>query len=327
MRGLQAPPKQETPSRLVARLLMLIILVGVVGLLVYTAVTNQRIDLVEDIRTSGLELDDPAEVNGVTVNVEDDGGSGTPVVILHGVDIAGTLNLEPLAESLSDAYRPVRIDLPGFGYSDRIPIESYAHTTAGMADTVSAIIGERFSTRVVVVGAGFGGEVAAELAHSHPDLVLGAVMVDVDFWSPANSIERTLERLPWIGKTATYTWETGGQFALDNWSPYCEEGGWCPSSEEESLRAFIVEIADTTVSLHEFLRTEDAALASANLEDITVPLAYVWSTEGVIEAETVDRVSDEAGEVVVVESATFQAHLEDYDSIAAGIEAVASGNQ
>lgn len=324
MKGLQAPPKEDTASRLASRFVVLILLVLGAGLVIYTAVTNQRIDLVEDVRTTGLDLDDPAEVNGVTINVENDGGSGTPVILLHDVDVAGSLPLGALADSLSGQYQPVRIDMPGFGYSDRVPRESYTHTAAGMADTLSSVIDDRFSSPVIVVGAGFGGEVAAELAHTYPDLIEGAVLVDVDFWSPDNSFERTLQRLPWIGKAATYTWETGGRFALDNWSPYCNMGGWCPTLDQASLRAFIVEIEDTTVSLHEFLRTRDAALASANLGDITVPVAYVWSTDGPVPDETVERMSDEISGLVVIESDSFQAHLEDFASIADAIASINS---
>lgn len=320
--SLQAPPKQDTPSRLVGRLLVLVLMAAAAAFVIYTAVTNQRIDLVEDIRTAGLDLDDPVEVNGVTINVTDDGGSGTPVVLLHDVDVTGGLTLGPLAESLVDDHRVVRVDMPGFGYSDRVPFETYAHTAAGMADIMSLVLEERFSSPVIVVGAGFGGEVAAELAYSYPDLVSGTVLVDADFWSSDRGFVHSLQTLPWIGKAATYTWETGGRFALDNWSPYCADGGWCPSVEQLSLRAFIVEIEDTTVSLHEFIRTRGAALAPANLDEITVPMAYVWSTDGDVPQDTVDRISDEASGVTVIESDSYQAHLEDFDSVVSAVDSL-----
>ncbi len=322
MKGLQPPPKEDAASRLVGRFLVLIIFLVGAGLVIYTAVTNQRVDLVEDVRTVGLDLDEPVEVNGLTINVADSGGTGTPVLFIHDVDVTGGLTLGPAAESL-DGYRTARVDLPGFGYSDRIPYESSLHTAAGMADTMSTVVNERFGSPVIVVGVGFGGQVAAELAYSYPELVEGTVLVDVDFWSSDNGFEGTLQRLPWIGKAATYTWLTGGRFALDNWSPHCEDGGWCPSPEQVSLRAFIVEIESTTDSLHEFLRTPEAALAPSHLDEIATPTAYVWSTDGDVDEDTVDRLTEEIPGLVVIESNSFQAQLEDFDSIDSAVAALA----
>lgn len=323
--SLQSPPKQDTPSRLVARLLVLLILAAAAGLVIYTAVTNQRVDLTEDVRVAGLELDNPSEVDGMRINVSEDSGGSTPVVFLHDVDVTGGVILEPVSESLDDGYHGVRIDLPGFGFSTRMPFETSRHTAAGMAETVSGVLTDRFASPVLVVGVGFGGEVAAELALTSPDQVAGLVMVDVDFDDP-DSTALFLERLPWIGKAATYTWETGGRFAVDNWAPYCSQDGWCPNQEQLGRRAAIITIEGTTESLHWFRRTPSAALAPANLEDIEVPVAYVWSTEGQVERDTVERIEDDVSEMTMITSDTFQAHLEDFDAISSALEAVDTGS-
>jgi pimeloyl-ACP methyl ester carboxylesterase len=320
MRGLQPPPKQDTPSRIAARLIGLVLLVAAAGTVIYTAVTNQNIDLVEDVRAAGLELDDPSEVAGLTVNVFEEAGDGVPVVFLHDTDPAGSLTLAPLAEALPDGYRSVRIDMPGFGYSERIPSEGPEHTAATMGENMAVVIEERFDIPVILVGVGFGGQVAAEAALAAPEALGGLVLVDVDF-DVGSSWLRLLETVPWVGKAATYTWETGGRFALDNWSPHCEEGGWCPTPDERAERTLIISIEDTTASLHGFLRTPPAALAPTNLEDISVPVAYVRSTEGDVTEETVDGLAEDLADLSVLESGTFQAHLEDHDTV---IEAIAS---
>lgn len=321
--SLQAPPKQDTPSRLVARMLVLLILAAGAGLVIYTAVTNQRVDLTEDIRAAGLELDNPSNVDGVRINVGEDPGGGVPVVFLHDVDVTGGMILQPVSESLGDTYRGVRIDLPGFGFSTRMPFETPRHTAARMAETVSLVLADRFDSPVLVVGVGFGGEVAADLALTYPDQVAGLVMVDVDFEDP-DTTSHFLERLPWIGKAATYTWETGGRFALDTWAPYCDQGGWCPDPEQLGQRAAAITIEGTTESLHWFRRTPSAALAPANLEDIGLPVAYVWSTEGPIERDTIESIEDDLPDLTLVTSETFQAHLEDFDAISSALAAVDS---
>lgn len=323
--SLQAPPKQDTPSRLVARMLVLLILAAGAGLVIYTAVTNQRVDLTEDIRAAGLELDNPSNVDGVRINVGEDPGGDVPVVFLHDVDVTGGMILQPVSESLGDTYRGVRVDLPGFGFSTRMPFETPRHTAARMAETVSLVLADRFDSPVLVVGVGFGGEVAADLALTYPDQVAGLVMVDLDFEDP-DSTSHFLERLPWIGKAATYTWETGGRFALDTWAPYCDQGGWCPDPEQLGRRAAVITIEGTTESLHWFRRTPSAALAPANLEDIEQPVAYVWSTEGPIERDTIESIEDDLPDMTLVTSETFQAHLEDFDAISSALAAVDSSN-
>lgn len=322
MKGLQPPPKEDTPSRIVGRFVMLILLAGASGVAIYTAVTNQRVDLTEDIRTVGLELEDPSEVGGLTINVREDPGGSTPVVLLHDADSSGGMILSDLSSSLGEGYRGVRIDFPGFGLSDRIPSIGPWYTAAGMADIISAVLESRFDTPVVIVGIGFGGEVGADLALTYPNLVSGLVMVDVVF-EPDSGFPLTLERLPWVGKAATYTWETGGRFALDTWAPYCETGGWCPTIDQLSQREFMIEIENTTDSFYSYLRTEAAALAPANLEDITIPVAYVWSSEGGVPEDAVDEMSEEIASFTMVESATFQAHLEDPAAVSSALAAVA----
>lgn len=324
MRGLEPPPKTETPSKLVARFLTLIILAAGAGIAVYTAVTNQAADIAEDIRPVNLDLEDTTVIDGLRTNVRVDEGGPTPVVILHDDDVTGGLILDRISNALDDEYHGVRLDLPGFGFSSRMPLEGSHHTVSGMAELIAPVLEDRFAGPVLVIGVGLGGEVAAELALTFAHLVDGFVMVDVDFWSDQSFIT-SLQSLPWLGKAAVYTWETGGRYGLTNWSPYCEEGGWCPTVEQASVRSVIVEVERTTDSFVAFRKTRDAALAPANLANISVPAAYVWSTAGEVGEGTIDRLAEEMPGIEIVESETFQAHLEDADTVAGALSMVASG--
>ena len=321
MRGLEAPPKTEKPSRLIARFITLLVFAGAAGIAIYTAVTNQNADLTEDIRPINLDLEDTTVIDGFRTNVREDEGGPLPVVLLHDVDVAGGLILDDLSAALPDDYHGVRIDLPGFGYSTRMPTEGPQHTAARMAERLAPVLRERFDGAVPIIGVGFGGEVAAELAYTFPELVQGVVMVDVDFWSDP-SFPESIQSLPWIGRAAAFTWGTGGRFALSHWSRYCEQGGWCPTAEEISLRSLIVEVVSTTDSLHAFMSTPDAALAPSNLDQIQVPMAYVWSTEGPVAEDTVNRLRQEIAGLALTESSTFQAHLEDPGTVAGALQSI-----
>lgn len=323
MKGLQPPPKEDTPSRVAARMIFLLVMLVGVGVVVYTAVTNQNADLTEDIRTAGLELDDPIDVSGITINVSRDGGQGAPVVFLHDVDVTGGLLLEGVSQSVGDSYRSYRLDMAGFGYSDRLPFDTQLHTAAGHAEILAEAIGQELGEPAILVGVGFGGKVAAEIAHSYPEHVAGVVLVDTDLSERFADRQRMLMKLPWVGKAATYTWETGGRFAQDDWSPYCELGGWCPSLEDIGRRNFIVTIENTTESLYRFSRTEEAALAPSNLTDISAPMVFVWSKKGPVEESVVHEIAGEIGSLTVLESDSYQAHLEDFVTVRSAIDAVA----
>lgn len=322
MRGLEAPPKTETPSRIVGRFVVLIILAAGAGIAIYTAVTNQNADLTEDLRPVNLDLDDTTVIDGFVTNVRVDEGGPTPVLILHDADITGGLTLDDLSAALPEGYHGVRIDLPGFGYSTRMPVEGPHHTVSGLAERLVPVLQERFGQPVQVIGVGLGGEVGAELALSHPELVSGLTMVDVDFWTEPG-FPHSLASLPWVGKAATYTWETGGRFALDTWAPHCAEGGWCPTAEELSIRSVMIEIERTTDSLHAFRSTHEAALAPSNLGQIVIPMTYVWSNRGRVGEATIERLTEAVPGLTVTESSTFQAHLEDPGTVVGAFAATA----
>lgn len=320
--SLRPPPKTESPSRIAARFLILIVLLAGVVLVIFTAATNQRADVSENRRLINLDLEDPIVVDGFIINAVSDPGGPEPVVLLHDFDATGSLILSDLSAALGASYHGVRLDLPGFGLSTRMPGDGPQHTVAGLAARMAPAIEDRFDSPVLIVGVGLGGEVGAELALNRPDLVAGLVMVDVDFWA-TDTFLVGLQRLPWFGKAATFTWETGGRYSLSNWSPHCEDGGWCPGPEELFNRETIVLVEGTTESLYGFRRTRPAASASANLTRIEPPVAYVWSSEGPVPESTLDRLRDEIVGLSVVTSDTFQAHLEDPAAVAAALEAVA----
>lgn len=322
--SLQKPPKADAPSRTVGRVLILLILAAIAGLIIYSAVTIQRADLTEDQRVEGLELEDTVTVDGIRLNIVADEGGPDPVVLLHDFDVTGGLILDDLSAALGEGYHGARIDLQGFGYSDRITSPGPGHTVAVMAQNLAAAIQERFGQAVPVIGVGLGGEVAAELAHTYPDVVTGVVLVDVDF-DEDPTFEESLQGLPWMGKAATYTWETGGRYALDNWSPDCEQGGWCPTEAEVAEREVIIRLEGTTDSLWSFRRTATAALAPANLAEIGLPAAYVWSTSGDVDEETVDGIAADWAGLQVFESPTFAAHLEEPGTVTSALDSLTGG--
>jgi pimeloyl-ACP methyl ester carboxylesterase len=217
----------------------------------------------------------------------------------------------------------MRIDLPGFGFSERVPDEGSRHTVASMAEEVSDVIRQAYGDGVVIAGVGLGGEVAAEIAATQPSLVSGLLMVDVDFYRSEGWIEM-VEKLPWVGTAATYALETAGPLAADRWAPNCEAGGWCPTTSQTAARDLAETIVDTSESIRAFRRTPAASQVPSKLGEITVPTRYLWSQAGVVPRESVDRVQEAMpGAAFEVVPDAWRAHLDSPEMVAAAISSLA----
>lgn len=324
MTSLRPPPKAETPSRVVGRVIGLILLVILAGSAIWAVVTNQRIDLTETTTTEELDRTEFMTSQGVGLNVERAGSGDMAVVLLHDVDVAGGVLWDGVVSALGAGATTVRVDLPGFGLSDRVPNEGSSHTVAVMAEMVAEMVRTDFDGPVSFAGVGLGGEVAAEIAVSNPDLVAGLVMVDVDYWLE-NGLVEFIQRLPLYGRPAVFAFETGGPFAAQRWAPNCEGGGgWCPTLSQVEARDLAESIVDTSDSIRSFRRTPPASLVPSKLGDIVAPTRYVWSQEGSVPRESVDRVLEALPEMEVESVPVWKAHLDEPSVVAEAIRSVSS---
>lgn len=321
MTGLSRPPTQDRPSRLLLRMTVLVILLAIAGVAIWTAVIIQRIDLVENVSLGSLDRGETVNAGGLSINITEGEGGLIPVVLLHDFDIAGGLLWEEVAARLGDEFRPVRLDLPGFGLSQRITEPGAPHTVAAMAELVAGVVEARYDTSVVIGGVGLGGEVAAELAVTRPDLVRGLVLVDVDFQRDDDWVAFA-ERLPYIGSAVIHTFEAGGRFGVDRWAPKCDEGGWCPTQDQIAYRDQAAGVAGTTASLEAFLETPRSSLVPSELDTISVPSAFVWSTGSEVTEEVMRDIVDQVPGVSLIEADAWKAHLEAPDSVIEAIELV-----
>lgn len=320
MSGLRPPPKRDASGRAIGRLLVLLVLLAGVGVVIFTAVTNQQIPLVEDVPLTEVEGLDTEVVDGIQWNVVERGEGNTAIVLIHDADISGSSTLTPLATALGDDVRTLTIDLPGFGLSSRMPELGESHTVGAMAEALTVVLDERSDGPAVLVGVGLGAKVAAEVAVQRPDLVAGLTMIDVDFYDDGGLV-RSLERVPWIGLAVTYTYETSGPLSKAG-APYCERGGWCPDSAATQARERAATIMDTTQSLFAFRNTPPASSVPSLLGDVTVPTVVVWSDKGPVADASRERLEQVMTTARVETFDVFQAHLEDPASLAASIRAL-----
>jgi len=112
----------------------------------------------------------------MTASVVDDGGQGgVPVVFLHSLAGRASHWSSQLAR-LRTNRRALALELPGHGSAP--PASDGDYSIEAMSRAVSSALGPLQLGRVVIAGHSFGGGVALEYARTHPDHVVGLLLLD-----------------------------------------------------------------------------------------------------------------------------------------------------
>jgi pimeloyl-ACP methyl ester carboxylesterase len=88
-----------------------------------------------------------------------EGGSGEPVVVLHHSN--GNPGWVPFYDRLAEQFRVIVPDLPGYGQSER---PEWARDARDIAVLINRLLEKEAFGPVTLIGLGFGGFIAAELA-------------------------------------------------------------------------------------------------------------------------------------------------------------------
>jgi pimeloyl-ACP methyl ester carboxylesterase len=142
-------------------------------------------------------------VNGVRVHYQEAGDDNAPaIVLIHGF-ISSTLIWSDVFLPLADAgFRVIAIDMPGYGYSDKPADGQY--TIDWQAHTIVSLLDRLEIDTATIVGASYGGAVAATIALDYPERVESLVLVGTI--SNDDVMRKPLSRvgrLPLIGDVVT----------------------------------------------------------------------------------------------------------------------------
>ena len=98
------------------------------------------------------------------VHVEDTGGAGRPVVLIHGWPLSSASWSEQIPVLQAEGYRVIAYDRRGFGRSDK-PSRGYGYDT--LADDLDGILSELALSNVTLVGFSMGGGEVARYVTRH----------------------------------------------------------------------------------------------------------------------------------------------------------------
>ena len=144
-----------------------------------------------------------AAVDGVRIHYQEAGDEkAPPMILIHGF-ISSTLIWSEVFLRLADAgFRVIAPDLPGYGYSDKprggeYTIEAQAGAVLGLMDRLGI-------EKAIVVGASYGGAIAAAMALDYPERVARLVLIGaVSSDQPKKKMLLRISRLPVIGDMLT----------------------------------------------------------------------------------------------------------------------------
>ena len=104
----------------------------------------------------------------ITLHVEDSGGTGRPVVLIHGWPLSGESWSEQTGPLAAAGYRVITYDRRGFGSSDKpkgLGTSGYDYDT--LADDLHSVLTELDLNDVTLVGFSMGGGEVARYATKH----------------------------------------------------------------------------------------------------------------------------------------------------------------
>ncbi|MBD9374871.1 alpha/beta hydrolase [Rhizobium sp. ARZ01] len=96
------------------------------------------------------------------VRYSDTGGSGFPVVLVHGSSFSRRVFERQFDSGLAKRWRLIAVDLPGHGESEDAPDPRSAYTVTGFAECLEEIADALDLKRLAVFGWSLGGHVAIE---------------------------------------------------------------------------------------------------------------------------------------------------------------------
>jgi pimeloyl-ACP methyl ester carboxylesterase len=102
--------------------------------------------------------------------VEESGGGGIPLLLLHGNSSCRSVFRHQLRGRLAERYRLISFDFPGHGESGDAPDPRRSYTRHALADAAVELLGNLGVTETVVFGWSLGGHVGIDMLSRFPGM-------------------------------------------------------------------------------------------------------------------------------------------------------------
>lgn len=184
--------------------------------------------------------------DGVRLACRDWGGSGPPLLLLHG--LAGHAGeWDPLAQRLTPRYRVIAVDQRGHGAAERRPGDT--RRAAYVTDAI-AVVEQLALHKPVLVGQSLGGHTAMLVAAARPEIARALVLIEAGPGGPTPTRPAEVGAwlrswpIPFSSRVAAAEFFGGGPVG-EAWAAGLEkrDAGWWPRFDPDVMVDSLAEIA------------------------------------------------------------------------------------
>ncbi len=218
-------------------------------------------------------------IDGMRIHYQEAGDENAPPLILvHGFISSNLVWNEVFLPLAQAGLRVIAPDLPGYGYSDKP--EDGEYTIAAQARAVLGLMDRLEIDRATIVGASYGGAVAALLALDCPERVAKLVLVGaVSNDEPKKKLLLRLASVPLLGDLATPLF-LGSRWILRKRTADVYRRLGLPIDERKlEARHHLLETANTHRAMIRTVRRWSANRISREASLIRQPTMLIWGEE------------------------------------------------
>jgi pimeloyl-ACP methyl ester carboxylesterase len=200
------------------------------------------------------------------------GGTGQPVVLLHGFD-SSLLEFRRLFPLLASATQTWALDLLGFGFSDRTVSPSFDPEAIKLH--LHSFWQQQIGQPMVLVGASMGGAAALDFTLTYPDAVQKLVLLDSAGFAVGPAMEKVM--VPPLDRWATSFLKNAWVRRRISLQAYCDRTWVTPDAELcASLHLACPRWSEALIA---FTKSGGYNFLSDKISQITVPTQVIWGRQ------------------------------------------------
>jgi pimeloyl-ACP methyl ester carboxylesterase len=218
-------------------------------------------------------------IDGVRIHYQEAGDEkAPPMILIHGFISSNLVWNEVFLPLAKAGFRVIAPDLPGYGYSEKPRDGEY--TIAAQARAVLGLMDQMGIEKATIVGASYGGAIAAMMALDCPDRVARLVLVGaVSNDEPKKKLLLRLASVPLLGDIATPLF-LGSRWILRKRTEEVYRRLGFPVDERKlEARYHLLETSNTHHAMIRTVRRWSANRISRDAHLIRQPTMLVWGEE------------------------------------------------
>ena len=218
-------------------------------------------------------------IDGVRIHYQEAGDEkAPPLILIHGFISSNLVWNEVFLPLAHAGFRVIAPDLPGYGYSDKPRYGEY--TIAAQARAVLALMDRLGIEKATIVGASYGGAIAALMAIDCPERVSRLVLVGaVSNDEPKKKLLLRLARVPLLGDIATPLF-LGSRWVLRKRTEDVYRRLGSPMDERKlEARHHLLETSNTHRAMIRTIRSWSANRVSRDAHLIRQPTMLMWGDQ------------------------------------------------